>query len=42
MDRVDMATALTLKCGPDPGKIIRNLGGEYTGEWRNVEKIWML
>ena len=37
MDRVDMATALALQCGLDPGKIVRTLGGEYTGEWRNVE-----
>ena len=37
MDRVDMATALALQCGLDPGKIVRTLGGEYTGKWRNVE-----
>ena len=34
-----MATALALKCGLDPGKLVRTLGGEYTGEWRNVGKI---
>ena len=39
MNRVDMATALALQCGLDPGKIVRTLGGEYTGEWRNVEAI---
>ena len=30
MDRVDMATALALRCGLDPGKNVRTLGGEYT------------
>ena len=38
INRVDMATALALKCGLDPGKIVRTSGGEYTGEWRNVKK----
>ena len=33
-----MATALALRCGLRPGKIARTLGGEYTGEWRNVKK----
>ena len=33
-----MATALALKCGLDPGRIVRTLRGEYTGEWRNVKK----
>ena len=28
--RVDMATALAIQCGLDPGKIVRTLGGEYT------------
>ena len=32
MERVDMATALALRCGLDPGKIFRTFGGEYTGE----------
>ena len=39
MEEVDMATALALRCGLDPGKIVRTLGGEYTGEWRNVKKL---
>ena len=29
--RVDMATALAIISGFDPGKIVRTLGGEYTG-----------
>ena len=39
VERVDMATALALQCGLDPGKIVRTLGGEYTGEWRDVKKL---
>ena len=42
MKRVDMATALAIQCGLDPGKIVRTLGGEYTGEWRNIKKSWKL
>ena len=38
MDIVDMATALALKCGLDPGRIVRTLGGEYTGEWGNAKQ----
>ena len=40
--RVDMATALALRCCLDPGRIVRTLGREYTGEWRNIKKVWML
>ena len=39
VERVDMNTALALQCGLDPGQIVRTLGGEYTGEWRDVKKI---
>ena len=39
VERVDMATALALQCGLDPGKIVRTLEGEYTGEWRDVKII---
>ena len=42
MERVDMATALALRCVLDPGRIVRTLGREYTGEWRNIKKVWML
>ena len=34
--RVDMATSLLIISGLDPGKVVRILGGEYTGSWRNV------
>ena len=37
--RVDMATALAIRVGLDPGRIVRMLEGEYTGAWRNVEEI---
>ena len=37
--RVDMATALAVRSGLDPGKIVRTLGGEYTGAWRDVDKV---
>ena len=37
--RVDMATALAIRAGLDPGKIVRTLNGEYTGAHRNVGKI---
>ena len=39
MNRVDMATALAVRCGLDPGKIVRTLGGEYTASWRDVSYI---
>ena len=38
-NRVDMATALAIRVGLDPGRIVRTLEGEYTGAWRNVEQI---
>ena len=34
-----MATALEICVGPYPRRIVRILGGEYTGAWRDVEKI---
>ena len=37
--RVDMATALAVRSGLDPGKIVRTLGGEYTAAWRDVDKV---
>ena len=39
MHRVDMATALALRSDLNPEKIVRTLGGEYTGAWRDVESI---
>ena len=39
IERVDMNTALALQCGLDPWQMLRTLGGEYTGEWRDVKKI---
>ena len=39
MNRVDVATALAVQCGLDPGKNIRTFGDEYTGEWRDVNKM---
>ena len=36
VERIDTNTALALQCGFDPGKIVRILGGEYSGEWRDV------
>ena len=37
--RVDMATALAIRCGFDPGKIVRTLGGGYTASWRDITFI---
>ena len=37
--RVEMATALAICVGPDPGRIVGTLGGEYTGASRDVDKI---
>jgi len=37
--RVDMATALAVRAGLDPGKIVRTLNGEYTGAHRNVKRV---
>ena len=34
-----MATALALRCGLDPGKIVRTLNGGFTGEHRDVKKV---
>ena len=39
MNRVDMGTSLTLRSGLDPGRVVRTLGGEYTGAWRYVDTI---
>lgn len=39
MHRVDMATALAIRCGLCPGKIVRTLRGEFVGANRNVEFI---
>ena len=39
VDRVDMATALAVRSGLDPGKIVRTMGGEYVGANRNVKSI---
>ena len=36
---VDMATSLALRSGLGLGEIVRTLGGEYTGAWRDVESI---
>ena len=38
-NRVDMATALAVRSGLDPGKIVRTMGGEYTASWRDVDFI---
>ena len=37
--RVDMATALAIRAGLDPGRIVRTMNGEYTGCWRNSKQI---
>ena len=37
--RVEMANALMVHCGLDPGKAVRYLGNEYTGENRDVQTI---
>jgi len=39
MNRVDMATALAVRSGLDPGKIVRTMDGEYVGANRNVKSI---
>ena len=39
MHRVDMATALAVRCGLCPGKIVRTLRGEFMGASRNVKFI---
>ncbi len=36
--RVEMASAAMVHFGLDPGKLVRWMGGEYTGYHRNVEK----
>ena len=38
-NRVDMATALAVRSGLDPGKIVRSMAGEYTASWRDVDFI---
>ena len=35
--RVDMATALVVRSGLDPDKIVRTMGGGYVGANRNVK-----
>ena len=35
--RVDMASAAMIHFGLDPGKLVRWMGGEYTGARRNVQ-----
>ena len=37
--RVDMATALAVRTGLDPRRIVQTLNGEYTGAWRNIKKV---
>jgi hypothetical protein len=39
MNRVDIAVYLALRSGLDPGRVVRTLGGEYTGTWRDVDTI---
>ena len=34
-----MATALAVRTGLDPGRIVRTLNGEYTGARRNVKQV---
>ena len=34
-----MATTLAIRSGFDPGKIVRTLGGEYAGAWKNVPAV---
>ena len=36
--RVEMASAAMVHFGLDPGKLVRWMGGEYTGYHRNIEK----
>ena len=40
MNQVDMTTSLALRSGLDPGKLVRTLGSEHTGAWRNVDAIF--
>ena len=37
--RVDMATALAVRTGLDPQRIVQTLNGEYTGARRNIKKV---
>ena len=37
--RVDMATALAVRTGLDPGRIVRTLNGEYTGARRDIKRV---
>ncbi len=37
--RVDMASAMMIHFGIDPSKLVRFLGGEYTGYFQDVQKI---
>ena len=37
--RVDMATALAIHVGLDPGRIVRTLEDEYTGAWKRLKKF---
>ena len=37
--RVDMATALSIRVGLDPGRIVRILEGKYAGAWQKVEEM---
>ena len=34
-----MATALALRSGLDPERVVRTLGGKYNGAWRDVKVI---
>ena len=38
-NRVDMGTSLALRSGLDPGRVVRTLGGEYTGALRDFKTI---
>jgi hypothetical protein len=35
--RVEMASAAMVHFGLDPGKFVRYLSGEYTGQYQNVQ-----
>ena len=37
--QTEMATSLALISGLDLGRVVRTLGGEYTGAWRDVDTI---
>ena len=39
INRVDRATALAIRSGLDPGRVVRTMGGYYTGAWRNVDAV---